>query len=89
MTSDGMKVRAAQQLAAAIKTMREACDRAEFDAATGDGNACQRVLHSLAWGFANASSGIESAMARVEDGHAIEAHNAKLDRDTVKVSVLG
>jgi hypothetical protein len=76
MKSEDMKARAAEQLGNAVKTMREACDKAERDLTTGDSNACQRVLHSFAWGFANASSSIESAMACIEDAHLIDAHNA-------------
>jgi hypothetical protein len=73
LTPENFKMRAAEQLQAAVKAMREACDRAERDAIDGDSNACQRVLHSLMWGMANASSSIETAMANVEDAHIIAA----------------
>ena len=66
-----MKPRVTANLLRAIKTMREACDTAEREASSADGPACQRVLHAFAWGFANASSSIETAMASVEDGHII------------------
>ena len=65
--------RIAGNLAAGILTMREACDQAERLAANGDGRAVRRVLHSLAWGFANASSAIEGAMIALEDEQATRA----------------
>ena len=47
--------------------MRIACDAASMATDRNDDEAaCRRVLHHLAWGFANASASIESAMAAVE-----------------------
>ncbi len=80
MSPEYMRSRAAEQLAHAVKTMREACDRAERDLSKGDGTACQRVLHALSWGFANASSSIETAMSHVEDSHVIAAIQREGDR---------
>ena len=77
MNAEHLKSRAAANLRQAVQTMRDACDRAERDLEAGDSNACQRVLHSFAWGFANASSSIETAMSHVEDAHAIEAFQAR------------
>ena len=72
-----MKPRVTANLARAIQTMREACDTAERDASSADSTACQRVLHAFAWGFANASSSIETAMSSVEDGHVIALMDAQ------------
>ena len=85
MTPESLRARAAQHLRQAVQTMREACDRAERDLDAGDGAACQRVLHSFAWGFANASSSIETAMAHVEDAHTVAALIAA-DRPAAKAS---
>jgi hypothetical protein len=57
----------AAELMQVIKIMRDACDDAERRAAAGDSRAIQAVLHKLTWGFANASSGIETAMASLEN----------------------
>lgn len=74
--------RAVKNLNAAIATMRNACEDAAREVARGpDEVAVQRVLHAFAWGFANASSGIESAMAAIEDAHAIEVDRMKRLRD--------
>lgn len=70
MTTEITKERIAGNLASAIATMRDACDQAERLAANGDARAVRRVLHSLAWGFANASSGIEGAMIELEERRA-------------------
>lgn len=77
MTPEHLKTRAAEQLKQAVKTMRAACDMADRDAVAGDGTACQRVLHALTWGLANASSSIETAMSNVEDSHIVAAFDAK------------
>lgn len=77
MRSDGLRASAAAQLRRAVQTMRDACDQAERDLAPGDGNACQRVLHAMSWGLANASSSITTAMSHVEDAHAIAAFEAQ------------
>ncbi len=77
MNEEHLRKRAAAQLKQAIQTMRDACDKAERDALPGDGNACQRVLHALTWGLANASSSIETAMSHVEDAHIVAAFEAK------------
>jgi len=47
--------------------MEVACDDAKRYAKDGDARAIQRVFHTLAWGYANSSSSIENAMARLED----------------------
>jgi len=83
--------RVVKNLNAAIETMRQACAQAERDMTAtfvDDETACQRVLHVMAWGFANASSGIEAAMDAVQDAHAMEVemlktHNAKVSRGAV------
>lgn len=72
-----MENRISKNLAAAIETMRNACDDAERRAKDGGERAIQGVLHALSWGFANASSSIETAMAAAEDGHEIKT--AKLN----------
>lgn len=70
--------RAVNNLNRAVATMRAACEEAARAIAQGgDEVACQRVLHALAWGFASASSGIESAMAAIEDGHAMQVEMLK------------
>lgn len=61
-------------LLAAIKTMRNACDDAERYAKSGDSRSVQRVLHLLTWGFANASSSIESALSAVEDENELKIY---------------
>lgn len=56
----------------AVTTMRDACEEAARAIAAGnDEQACQRVLHALSWGFANASGSIETAMAAVSDAHQV------------------
>jgi hypothetical protein len=60
--------------------MREACDQAERALAPGDGNACQRVLHAMTWGLANASSSIATAMSYVEDAHVVAALDAAKEK---------
>ncbi|GAB4059143.1 hypothetical protein [Uliginosibacterium sediminicola] len=66
-------IRSAENLRQAVQTMRDACDSAERYLEAGDSNACQRVLHCFAWGFANASSSIKTAMAHIEDAHELAA----------------
>ncbi len=61
--------RIAKNLTAAIDRMQCAVEDARRQAKTADATAVQRVLHALAWGFANASSGLECAMAAVSDAH--------------------
>lgn len=75
-----MKPKVTSQLALAIKTMREACDRAERTISDGDGNACSRVMHDLTWGLANASSHIETALSHNEDAHEIKRIELKEGR---------
>lgn len=77
--------RVARQLAAAIQTMRDACDDAERTAKLADSRAVRRVMHSLTWGLANASSSIEGAMAAIED----EAKNAAFDKAEAAKTVPG
>lgn len=62
-----MNERVARNLAAAIEIMQSACADAARRAASADAYAVQQVLHTFAWGFANASSSIECAMAALED----------------------
>lgn len=70
--------RVIKNLNAAVDAMRLACDEAgRAIASGGDEVACQRVLHAMAWGFANASSGIETAMAAIEDGHDMQVERLK------------
>lgn len=70
-----MNNRVHENLKAAIKIMRDACDDAERhisaisnDARNDqDATAISRVLHTLAWGQANAATHIENAMMAHED----------------------
>jgi hypothetical protein len=62
----------------AVQTMRDACDEAERRGTAGNADkACRGVMHKLSWGFANASSCIESAMAWLEEKHGMELLEAK------------
>lgn len=73
MDATHLHERAKGHLQKAIKTMREACDAAERSCNEDKpAEACQRVLHAFAWGMANASSSIETAMSAVEDAHVVE-----------------
>jgi len=69
--------RVQRNLAAAIATMRAACDDAERRATAGNGAAARAVMHALAWGMANASSSVENALAAVEDGHELALLDAQ------------
>lgn len=70
-----MNNRVHENLKAAIKIMRDACDDAERhisaindDAQDNrDSAAISRVLHTLAWGQANATTHIENAMTAHND----------------------
>lgn len=73
-----MKPKVTSQLAMAIRTMRDACDRAERTIRDGDGNACMRVMHALTWGLANASSHIETALSHNEEAHSINLFELKV-----------
>jgi len=74
MNADSQRDRAKQRPLGAIRTMRSACDDAErIVVLNGAAEAAQGVLKALAWGLANASSGIETAMAALEDAHVIAA----------------
>lgn len=64
--------RAQENLFRAVQVMREACNKADQCAGDGIENSCQRVLHELAWGFANASSSIEGAMAAIANYRKIQ-----------------
>lgn len=69
--------RVENNLRRAVETMRNACDEAERAINNDpDANAVQRVFHAMSWGFANAGSGIETAMAALEDAHLIRAMHA-------------
>jgi len=61
------RIRIAKNLDAAIAAMRAACDDAERRSKDGDAYAVQMVLHSLAWGMANATTSIECAMAATQE----------------------
>ncbi len=75
---DHQRERLFANLAQAIQTMRDACDDAEQRIDPKDEAASiQRVLHSLAWGHANACGGVERAMAALEDMRAIEIEELK------------
>jgi hypothetical protein len=71
--------RALASLRAAVKTAREATEKAERELAAEvePGRAAQAVLHALAWGHANAMSNVETALAAIEDMHTIRALEAK------------
>lgn len=71
--------KARANLNAAILTMRNACDEAERVAAREPiaADAVRRVFHALAWGYANASGPIESAMAWLKDAHEAEIAGLK------------
>lgn len=78
--SDTQAARAIGNLSQAVKTIREAADKAERElhhAATYPGRAAQSVLHALAWGHANAMSSVETAFAAIEDMHTIRALEAR------------
>lgn len=76
--------RVVKNLNAAIETMRQACGEAERAISNSEDEvACQRVLHALSWGFANASSGIETAMAAIEDAHAMQVETLNMSNISV------
>ena len=64
-----------QRLMTVVKGMRDACDDAERiikdKHRTGINKAAQ-VVHAMAWGWANASIGIESALNQLERESEIE-----------------
>ncbi|MBK6616323.1 hypothetical protein [Ottowia sp.] len=68
-----------RNLLTAVATMRSACDEAERAAQDGTAESVRRVMHALTWGMANASSGVETAMAAVEEAHAREAAERIMD----------
>lgn len=71
--------RAFIHLRSAIRTARDAADKAERVLtmyANAPGAAVGAVLNALAWGHANASSSIETAMACVDDAHKVRALDA-------------
>jgi hypothetical protein len=78
MNQEILRARTVVQLRRAAQTMQAACAEAERHLVTGDGVACQRVLHAFTWGLANASSSIETAMSHVEDAHAVAALEAEV-----------
>jgi len=62
-----------RNLRAALETMQHACgDALRAIEREDEAEAIQRVFHALSWGFANAGSSIQSAMAALEDAHQIE-----------------
>ena len=76
MSHDLTRVRA--HLLGAIETMKQACATAERRVDqnhTDPAYAIGCVLHELAWGFANASSGIENASVIVRDALALALHD--------------
>jgi hypothetical protein len=70
----GQQERATAALRHAIRTMREACDRAEQVMGYGDSMVTKsaNVMHALTWGLANASSNVETALGAANDLHAVE-----------------
>jgi hypothetical protein len=79
--------RVARQLAAAIQTMRDACDQAERTATLADARAARRVLHELTWGLANASSSIEGALNALEDECAVALAQTEKDAEPLHTYV--
>lgn len=74
--TEKLSTRINENLTRAIKTMRDACDDAERRAdTTDDSRACREVMHTLVWGFANASSSIESATSALEDLNNVKLFN--------------
>ena len=64
----GRNKRVVKNLNDAVEKMRDACDDAARAVThSTDQDSARRVLHALAWGFANASSSIECAMSALED----------------------
>lgn len=58
-----------QRLMSVIALMRETCDDAERiikDTHRSNINKAAQVMHTFSWGWANASTGIESALNQVE-----------------------
>lgn len=56
----------------AIATMRNFCDQAERDLSMYENSPTEKpacVMHQLAWGMANASSSLETAMNHVSRMH--------------------
>lgn len=55
-------------LEASLETMQDSCERAKIYIGNDhfDQEKVARVLHDLAWGFANASSSIEYAIRELE-----------------------
>lgn len=56
-----------ENLLTAINTMRRFCDEAERDVLRSGASieSVDRVIHSFSWGLANASSGILSALSKI------------------------
>lgn len=71
--ADTQAARALASLRSAISTASEAAAKAERELAhaTDPGHAAQAVMHALAWGHSNAMSGVETALAAIEDMHKI------------------
>ena len=73
--------RVVKHLKTAVETMHNACeDAGRAIARCDDQYAVRCVLHTLAWGFANASTSIENAMSALEDAQSMKdveaTHNA-------------
>ncbi len=68
MTPESRTEDAKAALMIAIRTMRTACDEAEYRVNSGRDMACA-VQHAFVWGLANATSHIEVAHQRLEDAH--------------------
>jgi hypothetical protein len=74
-------------LRGAIQSMRDFLDRAErvVNSARDKGTAAEwecaagQVLHQLAWGVANASTGVEEAIAGISRYREMEVEKAKQD----------
>lgn len=74
-----MNERAKQHLRAAIKTMRDFMDEAERELDQPgspiygtDLDKCNKVMHCLCWGVANASASVETAIKQVDREWQIE-----------------
>lgn len=65
---ENVEDRVYKRLAMSINIMREACESANREInsyKTDPLYSCERVLHMLTWGFANANSDIETAIETI------------------------
>ena len=77
--ADNQTARAVANLRAAVRTARDAAEKAdrEINLAGDVGTAAQAILHALTWGHANAMTNVQTALAAIEDSHIIRAMEAK------------